>query len=94
MRDSFAGTDCKTVGKANLKCGNATRSSVRLTKRSDGTYKVAITVRKASFASLPSVPGDAPFTVTLTSPVSIDRNDAVPAPGACTSTASAVKCKE
>jgi len=92
--DSFAALDCKTVGQANLKCSNASRSSVRLTKRSDGTYRVAITVRKASFASLPVVPADVPFSVTLTSPVSIDRNDAVPAPGSCTSTASAVSCKE
>ena len=92
--ESFAGTDCKKVGKNNLKCSNAARSSVRFNKLKSGAFRLTITVRKASFASLPAVPADAPFAVTLTSPVSIDRNDAVPAPGACTSTASAIKCKE
>ena len=92
--ESFTAAECKTVGKANLKCQNAARSSVRFNKRSAGDYKVTITSRGNSFASLPAVPADAPFAVTVTSPDSIDRNDDVPSPGACTSTSSAVKCKE
>lgn len=90
---AFAGTDCKKVGKNNLKCQNASRSSARFTKRNTGEFRLAVTVRKASLPALP-LPADAPFTVTLTSPVSIDRNDTVPSPGACTGTASAIKCKE
>lgn len=92
--ETFAAADCKKVGKANLKCQNAARSAVRFNKRKAGDYKLTITARGNSFASLPEVPADAPFTVTVTSPDSIDRNDAVPSPGACTSTKSAVKCKE
>lgn len=91
--ESFASTDCKKVGKSNLKCSNASRSSVRFTKRSTGEFKIAITVRKTTIAVLP-IPADAPFTVTVTSPVSIDRNDAVGSPATCTTTASAIKCKE
>jgi hypothetical protein len=90
---SFASTDCKSVGKGGVKCTDAaTRSSLKLAKRSSGDFRVTVTARKQTLASLPAVPGDAPFTVTLTSPTSIDRNDT--AGGACTSTASAVKCKE
>jgi len=90
---AFASTDCKKVGKNNLKCQNASRSSARFTKRNTGEFRIVVTVRKTSLPALP-VPADAPFTVTVTSPVSIDRNDAVPSPGACTATASAIKCKE
>lgn len=83
--ESFTAAECKKVGKANLKCQNAARSSVRLTKRATGPYRLAITVRKASLTLPANVPA-----VTLTSPVSIDRNDTPPA---CTSSPSKVTCK-
>jgi len=87
---SFAASDCKKVGKANLKCGNAAKSAARFTKLGSGAFRVSLSVRKASF-TLPALPGGAPFTVTLTSPVSIDRN--ATAPAGCTSTSAAIKCK-
>lgn len=89
--ETFAAVECKRVGKANIKCSNDSRSSIKLAKRSSGDYRVTVSIRKTSFA-LPTLPGDAPFNLTLSSPVSIDRNDT--AGGTCSSTASAVKCKE
>jgi len=89
---SFTSASCTSVGKGGVKCTDANRSSLKLAKRSNGEFRVSVTARKQTLASLPAVPADAPFGVTLTSPVSIDRNDT--AGGACTSTASAVKCKE
>lgn len=89
---SLAAADCKSVGKGGVKCSDANRSSVKLAKRSNGEFKVTVSARKQTLAGLPVLPGDAPFAVTLTSPTSIDRNDT--AGGACSSTASSVRCKE
>jgi len=89
---SFAFTDCKAVGQGGVKCTDANRSSVKLAKRSTGEFRITVGARKQTLASLPTLPDDAPFLATLTSPTSIDRNDS--AGGTCTSTANLLRCKE
>ena len=89
---SFAAADCSTAGKGGVKCKDANRSSVKLSKRSSGSFRVTVSARKQTLAALPALPGDAPFAVTVTTPTSIDRNDT--AGGSCSSTASSVRCKE
>lgn len=96
--ESFASADCKRTGpKASLKCRNAAGSTVKLQQRpSSEFFRLTIAARKQSLATMPTVPGDIPLGLTVTSPTSIDRVDTIPAPtGHCTGIPGAlVKCQD
>ena len=96
--DSFQGSDCKLIGAhgTGIKCRNAAGSLAKFTKRpSPSFFKLTISEKKRS-VDFPTLPGDAPFKVTVESPVSIDRVDTIPsASGICTGRPGvSVKCRD
>jgi hypothetical protein len=92
----FQAGECKRFAKdKNLRCQNAAGSKATFKSRPSSTaFRVTINARKQAIV-VPTLPGDAPFTVDLTTPVAIDRNAVVPSPtGSCVAKPGIlVKCK-